>query len=207
MALLAKEALQNADFAEICASYKKQVAYGNPPYNRWLTNHHRMLKSYEGCIGIKTGFTKKSGRCLVSAAERGGITLICVTLKASDDYNVHKALFDYGFSTAKQLDLSGLFAGVSCPVVGGEQSEVRLRPADGCVVSVLQGEEREITFQTKTAPFYYAPVNPQLPMGELSVYIGQTKLGSFDLYPEKEIAQKAPKKKGIVKKLWEFFAG
>ena len=51
-----------------------------------------------GVIGGKTGYTKKSGRSLASAAERDGNTLICVTINAPDDWNDHKKLFDFGFS-------------------------------------------------------------------------------------------------------------
>ena len=85
MALLAREALQNPLFAEICAQSKAVVQYGNPPYNRWLTNHNRLLREYPGTIGVKTGFTKASGRCLVSCAERDGVRLIAVTLGCPDD--------------------------------------------------------------------------------------------------------------------------
>ena len=68
MALLACEAMKNADFAAACASSRATLEYGNPPYKRTLTNHNKLLKMYEDCVGIKTGFTKKSGRCLVSCA-------------------------------------------------------------------------------------------------------------------------------------------
>ena len=68
MALLAREALQSPLFAEICAQSKAVVQYGNPPYNRWLTNHNRLLREYPGTIGVKTGFTKASGRCQIGRA-------------------------------------------------------------------------------------------------------------------------------------------
>lgn len=68
---------------------------------------------------MKTGFTKKSGRCLVSAAERDGIRLIAVTLNAPDDWNDHMALLNDGFSKLEcyPVDDSGYMA--SLPVTGG----------------------------------------------------------------------------------------
>lgn len=106
MAKLTKYALNIDEFAEICSSKSKKLKYGNPPYDRTLHNSNRLLREYDGAIGVKTGFTKKSGRCLVSAAKRDDNTLIVVTLGASDDWNVHKRLFDFGFSktSTKQLD-------------------------------------------------------------------------------------------------------
>ena len=64
---------------------------------RIFTNHNKLLWQYEGCIGLKTGYTEKAGRTLVSAAQRNGMTLICVTLSAPNDWQDHAALFDYGF--------------------------------------------------------------------------------------------------------------
>ncbi|HQD73306.1 MAG TPA: serine hydrolase, partial [Clostridiales bacterium] len=64
LALLGAAAIKNPLFKEICSQKSMKVEFGNPPYPRWLYNHNRLLSSYEGTIGIKTGYTKKSGRCL-----------------------------------------------------------------------------------------------------------------------------------------------
>lgn len=93
MALLACACLKNPVVAEICAS--KTAVVGT----RTLVNHNRLLYRYEGCIGLKTGYTERAGRTLVSAARRNGQTLVCVTLNDSDDWNDHEALLDYGFDT------------------------------------------------------------------------------------------------------------
>ena len=98
MAMLTREALRNDDFREICGTKRAKLKFGNPPYERWLVNTNKLLTMYDCCIGVKTGFTDEAGRCLVSAAEKNGVTLICVTLNASDDWNDHKKMYDYGFS-------------------------------------------------------------------------------------------------------------
>jgi D-alanyl-D-alanine carboxypeptidase/D-alanyl-D-alanine carboxypeptidase (penicillin-binding protein 5/6) len=69
LALLTKYAMQNSDFAAAVSSKSAVLNYGNPPYRRTLTNHNKLLNQVEGCVGVKTGFTKKSGRCLVSAVK------------------------------------------------------------------------------------------------------------------------------------------
>ncbi|MDE6590456.1 MAG: D-alanyl-D-alanine carboxypeptidase, partial [Oscillospiraceae bacterium] len=93
MALLARACLANGTVAEICAA--KAVTIGT----RTFVNHNKLLRRYEGCVGMKTGFTEKAGRTLVSAAARDGQTLICVTLNDGDDWNDHARLLDYGFAT------------------------------------------------------------------------------------------------------------
>ena len=93
LALLARACLNNKTVAEICAT--RAVTVGT----RTFINHNKLLSRYEGCVGMKTGFTEKAGRTLVSAATRDGQTLICVTLNDVDDWNDHAKLLDYGFAT------------------------------------------------------------------------------------------------------------
>lgn len=111
LATISAEALKNPTLREIFASKKATIPQGvtsERPWGeseRYLYNHNKMLSRYEGAIGMKTGFTKKTGRCLVSAAERDGLTLISVTLNAPDDWNDHAAMLDYGFSTYESVTL------------------------------------------------------------------------------------------------------
>ena len=95
LARLTDYALQNELFAEIVSTKKMAACEGA----RYFVNHNRLLFSYEGMIGVKTGYTQASGRCLVTAARRYGRTLICVTL---NDYYCsadHVRMLDSGFSS------------------------------------------------------------------------------------------------------------
>lgn len=157
MALLTAYALENPKFRSLCSEKSERVYYGNPPYARTLYNHNRLLSSYEGAIGVKTGFTKKSGRCLVSAAERDGVTLIAVTLNAPDDWNDHKKLLDYGFSVAKLCDASALQGDLSVKVVGGDAKTVTATTAYAPKFSVA-GDTANVQAQAYLKHFLYAPV-------------------------------------------------
>ena len=98
LALLTREAMNNKDFAKICGLPKAKVSFGNPKSDRILVNSNKLLTSYDGCIGVKTGYTRHAGRILVSAAERDGRMLIAVTISDPDDWRDHTALLDYGFA-------------------------------------------------------------------------------------------------------------
>ncbi len=91
MAILARACLADPTLRKMVGT--KSIALEG----RIFTNHNKLLWQYEGCIGLKTGYTEKAGRTLVSAAQRNGMTLICVTLSAPNDWKDHTALFDYGF--------------------------------------------------------------------------------------------------------------
>ena len=71
LAKLAAFAMKNEVFREVAACKSAEVEFGNPPYKRTLYNSNKMLRRYDGAIGVKTGFTDNARRCLVSAAERG----------------------------------------------------------------------------------------------------------------------------------------
>ena len=60
---------------------------------------------YEGAIGVKTGYTKAAGRCIMCAAERNGRTLIAVTLNDPNDWNDHMELLDAGFAQYEEITL------------------------------------------------------------------------------------------------------
>lgn len=93
LAVLSQYALVNPIFAQTVAT--KTATLGG---NRSVANHNKLLWRYDGCIGVKTGFTRAAGRILVSAAERDGRRLVAVTIGAPDDWNDHTKLLDYGFS-------------------------------------------------------------------------------------------------------------
>lgn len=165
MALLGSYAIENEQFLEICSSSSAVVDYGNPPYKRRLTNHNKLLKIYDGAIGIKTGFTKKSGRCLVSAAERDGITLICVTLNDADDWNDHKKLLDYGFSIVKRYD--NYQRDFLIGIVGGKEASANAQLQRTPKIGTLNGQ---ITQKVYIEHFLYAPVKKNDVVGYSQFY-------------------------------------
>ena len=91
MARLAAYAASDPTFVRLCST--QSVTAGG----RTMTNHNRLLRSVEGCIGMKTGYTKAAGRTLVSCAVRDGRRLVTVTLQDGNDWADHAALYDYGF--------------------------------------------------------------------------------------------------------------
>lgn len=100
LARITAYAMKNEEFKKIASTY--QTTIPGPEGKRYLTNHNKLLKRMEGCTGVKTGFTKKSGRCLVSSCERDGVGVVCVTLNAPDDWNDHMQMTDYAYTKLKR---------------------------------------------------------------------------------------------------------
>lgn len=159
LAIIAKAALENETLREISSTYKTTVRYCGKEGGRVLVNHNKMLKLYRGAIGLKTGFTKATGRCLVSAAERDGLTLIAVTLNAPDDWKDHAALLDLGFNNYR-LELFANAGGFTCQmtVVGGKQESVTLTNTARLAFVVPKDQARATYVVESTSHFEYAPV-------------------------------------------------
>jgi D-alanyl-D-alanine carboxypeptidase/D-alanyl-D-alanine carboxypeptidase (penicillin-binding protein 5/6) len=124
MALLTSVAIKNPVFRKIASTESAVIDFGVPEVSRKLTNHNRLLKEYDGVFGVKTGYTKASGRCLVTACEKNGVTLIAVTLNAYDDWNDHKKLYDYGFSLFNISVNAPELKNVKIPVVCSNKKSV-----------------------------------------------------------------------------------
>ena len=117
LALIMKAAMQNDSFAEITSTKEIIIA------GRSMKNHNKLLWNCDGCVGGKTGYTKKAGRTLVSVCNRDGMELICVTISDKDDWNDHMTLYDWGYSNNELIDLSQDF---TIPVISGTKNEVKV---------------------------------------------------------------------------------
>lgn len=102
MAILARYAMKNEKFREIVFAKTKAVEQDGKESKRFLKNHNRLLSMYEYCTGIKTGYTKSCGRCLVTSAQKNGTELIAVTLCDPNDWNDHISMYNEAFSKYKK---------------------------------------------------------------------------------------------------------
>ncbi|HAJ97373.1 MAG TPA: D-alanyl-D-alanine carboxypeptidase [Ruminococcus sp.] len=180
MALLTRTAMQNEIFRSICCQSEARVKFGNPPYERTLYNSNKLLKMYDGVIGVKTGFTDEAGRCLVSACERDGIELICVTLNDRNDWNDHMTMYDYGFSEVQAVTLDAP-DNLEIPVTGGTVGKLRLYAENPVIVGMKEGMENQISVKVRHAPFVYAPIEKGDTIGTLEYYYKDTKITSVPL--------------------------
>ena len=158
MAVLCSYAMTNQRFVSIVSEKELTVSYISPKgKTQRCANHNRLLSEYEGCLGIKTGYTKKAGRTLTSCAERDGVRLIAVTLSAPDDWNDHRKLLDYGFSVTEGIKAAGAEDFYDLPVAGGMSHTIAVRPERDIIITGIRHEENEIQTKLIMPHFVYAP--------------------------------------------------
>lgn len=174
MARLAAACLENEIVAKICAT--KSITFGT----RHFSNHNRLLSLYEGCVGMKTGYTQRAGRTLVSAAKRNDQTLIVVTLNDPNDWDDHMDLFDYGFSQfpARLICQAGEVV-ERLPVSGSLVRFVDAVPTESFSYPLKEGET--LRQEVMCADMVEAPIMKGQKIGEVIYYSGEEAVGVVEL--------------------------
>lgn len=174
MARLARAVLEHETLARIVSTRSVSVA------GRSLTNHNKLLWQYEGCTGLKTGYTEAAGRTLVASAERDGQTLIAVTLNDRNDWADHAALFDYGFAGYPNTMLALAGRAVSAVPVSG--SLCRFAPVEtvsDVYYPLTEGERVEAKIELPQA--VTAPVRAGERAGKLVFTLDGEVIGETEL--------------------------
>jgi D-alanyl-D-alanine carboxypeptidase len=205
LARLTRYAMQNETFCRIVSTKKHTVQNDEGTLTRVMVNHNRLLRAYPDAVGVKTGFTKKSGRCLVSAAKRDGVTLIAVTLNAPNDWADHSAMLDYGFSLYENRCL--LEAGevsYDLPLTQGSEQTVRLSNVQAVYKTVKKtASTKEIVIEAPK--FSFAPVENGAVLGCAKVYLDDECVAEVPLTAQHDVAKTKPTPKW--KKWFGFFKG
>jgi len=192
MARLAVEALKNPVFAEIVSAKKVTVTYlaSSLGYEeRTLKNSNQLLTTVEGCIGVKTGYTSKAGRCLVSAVRRNGAGVVCVVLKAPDSWADSTALLEYGMTKVCYADIVTDTVTYELNVVGGTQSTVRVQNVSYLSGSVLCEYFESMETVVILPRFAYAPVKAGDKVGEIGVWANGMRLLGIPLIAAEDVSR------------------
>lgn len=124
LALVMREAMKNEAFRTITGTRRKIIPWVGNEYSRVLENKNRLLKTYEGATGGKTGYTGKAGRCLVFSAARDGLQLIGAVLNCPTWFDTATALLDYGFENFRTEAALERGQSIDAVAVRGGVSEV-----------------------------------------------------------------------------------
>lgn len=173
---IARTALGNPDFRRIVMTKRKTIPWSDHEYERVLVNKNKLLSDYEGAIGIKTGYTKKAGRCLVFSAERENMTLVGCVLNCPDWFNEAGKLMDKGFLEYDARVFYEKGEIVKTISVGGK--EVRVAADENIKAPEKTGEELELKIEIGEACL---PVFEGQILGKASVVSDDSVILTIDL--------------------------
>lgn len=176
LAILTMYALRNSQFKKVCSTKEKTLCYGTPPVKHTLSNHNRILSLYDGAVGVKTGFTKAAGRCLVTAAQRENTQIIAVTLNDGNDWKDHINMLDYGFNNTVDQVIDPILPG-RISVIGSDKDSMELY-TESRTFGISAGDE--ITYKINLPSIVYPDI------------VENDILGSVDYYCNGDFISSAP---------------
>lgn len=201
LAIIAAEAMKNDTFRRIVSTYKR--TFVNEDRVRTYVNHNKLLRLYDGSIGIKTGFTRKSGRCLVGAAEKDGLSFITVTLDAPSDWNDHKKMLDHGFDTLEKIILATEFDHVyKIPVLDGYYDFVTIANPEGSEI-ITEKTTHDVTESIKLVRYCIAPITRGDILGEIIYSLDGKEISRVPLVATETVTKK--EHKGFFDKILSIF--
>lgn len=190
LAVMTRYAMRLPYFAQAVSTRSKTVSPENQPREWTLSNTNRLLWSYEGASGVKTGTTGSAGNCLVASATRDSVTLYSVVLNSGNRWNDSARLLDWGFQTFAVVPV--LPAGnevTRVPVLQGMRADVAAVAGEPLTVVVPRTLAPVVTWEVEASPVR-APVFPGQPIGTVyalvnSQVVNQTPLIAIDAVEEK----------------------
>ena len=182
LAKITSYGLKNNVFKEIVSTKKFDIKATEKNNARTLLNKNKLLSSLEGCIGVKTGYTKKSGRCLVSACERDGMQVVCVVLNCGPMFEESSDLINLAFKEYKLYEILPSYKFVSDVVVeDGKSSFLRLYNKNGFSVVAKEKDIDKYTVVYDYKKQVKAPIEKDEILGEVKIYFDNTLIFSENL--------------------------
>ena len=167
MAFITREAMKIPMFNTLISTSTHTMPWEGQENDRVVSNHNRLLTLYEGADGVKTGYTSKSGNCLVGSATRKGLRLIGVVLNCDDTYGQMAKMLDYGFANYELRQVAA-FGDVAAriPVVNGRADSVNVIFGGNVRLLFPKGEDQLPAPDLELPLRLITPIDSQTPLGE-----------------------------------------
>jgi D-alanyl-D-alanine carboxypeptidase (penicillin-binding protein 5/6) len=179
IALMSRELLKNhpdiKKFTTIWMDTVRNGAFG-------LSNTNKMVRFYDGCTGLKTGFTSGAGYCLSASAQREGLELIAVVMGSAtsqERFAACKSMLDYGF--ANYALVTPDTAAGTVPVKLGKVQEIVAIPGETPQFLIEKSQRGSVTTELILEPTVTAPVSAGQKLGTLTVRVGEQVLAQIPM--------------------------
>jgi serine-type D-Ala-D-Ala carboxypeptidase (penicillin-binding protein 5/6) len=194
LALMTRYAIQYPFFNEIVGSKSATIGRTINVKDRVIKNHNKFLSRYQGADGIKTGYVRQSGKCLVASAtsseEGNPWRLITVVLNSGDTYGDSAALMDWGRKYFQPVFFARRGEQVAVAAVrGGAQANVPLVVAKDLVGIIRREPGKNMEREIRAAGELRAPVLQDQVGGKLVGLVNGQPVAETDLVAAGPVGQ------------------
>ncbi|MDA8235560.1 MAG: D-alanyl-D-alanine carboxypeptidase, partial [Clostridia bacterium] len=193
LALLARYGMEKVPkFREVVSTWREQIPWAGHPWDRVLYNRNKLLKQYQGADGVKTGYTREAGRCLVGSATRDGQQLVAVVLDSPDMFGEVAALLDYGFAnyTLREVYEKGEVI-KDVKVEKGLKPDVKAVVAKDAAFALRPAEAKTLKMETRLTDIIEAPVHKGQQLGQVDFLVQGKKVQSVDILAAEGVERKS----------------
>lgn len=182
LALITSYALKNETFKQIVSTKTYKIDGKENCTKRIIINKNKLLNSLEGCIGVKTGYTSKAGRCLVSACERDGMQVVCVVLNCRPMFEESLELINKAFNEYKLYEVLPPYKFITdVSVEDGKSNSLRLYNKNGFNVVAKEKDIYRYNIVYDYSKTVKAPISKDQKLGKVEIYFDKTLIFSEDL--------------------------
>lgn len=195
LAKIAAYAYHNEKFRKIVATKEQEIQWINPAQRKEIFGStNRLLWNYDDVTGIKTGYTDAAGGCLVTSAQKDGITLIAVVLKTADSrarFVEGRALLDYGFKHLKSvetIDEKQLTSNIY--TYNSANYQIAVKPAEQFIYPVIDKEQvGDFSYAINLPTYIEAPVAKGDKVGTVDLLYKGKVIGSVDMVVTEDVVE------------------
>lgn len=187
LAKISAYAMKNATFREIVSSKRHTMPWAGHDCDRVILNKNKILTTFDGGDGIKTGYTKKAGRCLVASATRDGMTIISVVLDCGPMFEECRNLMEKAFEEYSLVDITALTPDVKAEVRDGAKKTVTLRPTATSTYPLTKEETERLIFEEKGVKPMRGGVKSGTENGKICVTLEKRLLFESKLFTIEEV--------------------
>ena len=183
LAKITAKALENETFREIVSTKNTRIRGSNQGSYRYLKNKNKLLSTLDGCIGVKTGYTSKAGRCLVSATEKDNFRCVCVVLNCGPMFEESQQLLNSCYNEYKYVELLPAYCILrKVQVINGVSSNVDVYTKSNYYYPLKTNEMDLIDYEYVMPNSLNAPIERDEFVGELNIYFNNHLLFSEKIY-------------------------
>ena len=183
LAKITAYALSNPVFEEIVSTKNIKITNGKNNEVRYLKNKNKLLNTFEGCNGVKTGYTDNAKRCLVASAKRDGMQLVCVVLNCRPMFEECSSLLNSAFEKYKLYNLTkGLEIKKNLNVLEGRKENVKIGNKKDFLYPLREDEFSKVKYKLSYDKNITAPIKKGEKVGEYKIYFDNDLLFCEKIY-------------------------
>lgn len=203
LALITRYALNNPIFDSMVRTKRRNILWPGRDYDKVLYNHNKLLWRYQFADGVKTGYTREAGKCLVSSATRNGHRLVGVVFNSKKIYEDSEQLLEYGFNNYELINLVSSQENIGkINVIAGVKDQINVFANRPLTMLFKRGMEEKIKIDLEMRKAIPAPVERMQQVGEL-----QVKLGDKIMETVPVVAAESVPRKNFIQKILDWVKG